>query len=189
MHQGFSRNLIAASLLGVYRKFFCLRQEIFMTLQELKRILSNNKGFTIGEMIAVAGVISVVMAIAVPNYLSFQPGMRLNGGARTVLGKLMWARSQAVEENASYVVTFPSNHTIQIFNDTNGNGSVDVGEWTETIDLQTDYPDVAFTVSGSSSTPTFNGRGTANSDTTVTITNSSGAKTVTVSPTGNVKIS
>ena len=159
-----------------------------MTLQELKRILSNNKGFTIAEMMAVAGVISVVMAIAVPNYLSFQPGMRLNGAAREVLGKLMWARAEAVENNNTSIVTFLTDHTFQVFNDANGNGSVDANE-TITIDLQTDYPDVVFTVSGSSSTPTFNGRGTASSDTTVTITNSSGSKTVTVSPTGNVKIS
>ena len=159
-----------------------------MTLQEVKRVLSNNKGFTIGEMLAVAGVISAVMAIAVPNYLSFQPGMRLNGGAREILGKLMWARAQAVQNNNTSIVTFLTDHTFQIFNDANGNGSADAGE-TITIDLQTDYPDVVFTVSGSSATPTFNGRGTADNDTTVTITNSSGSKTVTVSPTGNVKIS
>jgi len=159
-----------------------------MTLQEFKRVLSNNRGFTIGEMMAVAGVISVVMAIAVPNYLSFQPSMRLNGASREVLGKLMWARSKAVQNNNTSVVTFITDHTFQVFNDANGNGSADANE-TITIDLQTDYSDVTFTVSGSSSTPTFNGRGTASSDTTVTITNSSGSKTITVSPTGNVKIS
>jgi len=161
---------------------------IFVALQEFKRVLSNSRGFTLGEIMTVAGVISVMVAIAVPNYLSFQPTMRLNGAAREVLGKLMWARAQAVQNNNTSVVTFLTDHTFQVFNDANGNGSVDPNE-TITIDLQTDYPDVAFTVSGSSSTPTFNGRGTASSDTTVTITNSSGSKTVTVSPTGNVKIS
>lgn len=158
-----------------------------MTLPQFKRVLLNNKGFTIGELMAVAGVISVVMAIAVPNYLSFQPSMRLNGAAREVLGKLMWARAQAVQNNNTSVITFLTDHTFQVFNDANGNGSMDANEMI-TTNLQTDYPDVAFTVSGSSSTPTFNGRGTANSDTTVTITNSSGSKTVTVSPTGYVKI-
>jgi type IV fimbrial biogenesis protein FimT len=158
-----------------------------MPLPQFKRVLLNNKGFTIGEMMAVAGVISVVMAIAVPNYLSFQPSMHLNGAAREVLGKLMWARAQAVQNNNTSVITFVTDHTFQIFNDANGNGSVDANEML-TTNLQTDYPDVVFTVSGSSSTPTFNGRGTANGDTTVTITNSSGSKTVTVSPTGYVKI-
>jgi type IV fimbrial biogenesis protein FimT len=119
--------------------------------------------------------------------LSFQPSMRLNGAAREVLGKFMWARAQAVQNNNTSVITFLTDHTFQIFNDANGNGSVDANE-TITTNLQTDYPDVAFTVSGSSSTPTFNGRGTASGDTTVTITNSSGSKTVTLSPTGYVKI-
>lgn len=159
-----------------------------MTLQDFKRALSNSGGFTLAETMTVAGVISVMMAIAVPNYLAFQPTMRLNGAAREVLGKLMWARAQAVQNNNTSVVTFITDHSFQVFNDANGNGSVDANE-TITIDLQTHYPDVVFTVSGSSSIPTFNGRGTANSDTTVTITNSTGSRTVTVSPTGNVKIS
>ena len=164
-----------------------LQKAGIMVLRKFRRVVLDVKGFTIAEMMAVAGVISVVMAIAVPNYLSFQPSMRLNGAAREVLGKLMWARAQAIQNNNTSVITFLTDHTFQIFNDANGNGSVDANEMI-TINLQTDYPDVAFTVSGSSSTPTFNWRGTANSDTTVTITNSSGSKTVTVSPTGYVKI-
>jgi type IV fimbrial biogenesis protein FimT len=158
-----------------------------MRLQEFKRGLSNNRGFTLGEMMAVAGVISVVMAIAVPNYLSFQPSMRLNGASREVLGKLMWARSKAVEQNTTYVVIFPTNHTLQIFNDANGNSTADVGEWTQTVDIQTDYLNVTLSKSGTD--PTFNSRGTAGGSTTITISNSSGLKTVNVTPTGNVKIS
>jgi|GEM_PF-609957 type IV fimbrial biogenesis protein FimT len=160
----------------------------FMTLRKFVRVLSDIKGFTLAEMMATAGVVAVLVAVAVPNYLAFQPNMRLNGASREVLGKLMWARSKAVQNNNTSVVTFITDHTFQVFNDANGNGSADANE-TITIDLQTDYSDVTFTVSGSSSTPTFNGRGTASSDTTVTITNSSGSKTITVSPTGNVKIS
>jgi len=159
-----------------------------MNIREAKCMLRDIRGFSIGELMTVVSVVGILSAVGVPSFLSFQPGMRLNGAAREVLGKLMWARAQAVQNNNTSVVTFPTDHTFQIFNDANGNGSVDANE-TTTIDLQTDYSDVVFTVSGSSSTPTFNGRGTANSDTTVTITNPSGSKTVTVSPTGNVKIS
>jgi hypothetical protein len=86
------------------------------------------------------------------------------------------------------VVTFPSTHTLQIFNDSNLNGSYDAGEWTQTVDIQSDYSDVSFTLSGPD--PIFNGRGTANSATsTITVNNGSGSRTVTISPTGNVKIS
>jgi type IV fimbrial biogenesis protein FimT len=137
-------------------------------------------------MLAVAGVISVMMAIAVPNYVSLQPGMRLNGATREVLGKLMWARAKSVEQNNSYVVTFPDDHSITILDDKNGNSVADAGEWTETINLQTYYSDVTLSKSGAD--PTFNSRGTAGGSTTLTISNTSGSKTVTVNPTGNVKI-
>jgi len=150
--------------------------------------LKDNRGFSLAELLAVTGIISIVTAIAIPSFMTVQPGMRLNGAARQVFGKLMWARAQAVEENTTYSVAFPNNHSLTIINDTNGNGAADVGEATETVDLQTDYPDVTFVVGGSDTTPNFNGRGTTSGQTTVTVSNSSGSRVVTVTVTGNVKI-
>jgi type IV fimbrial biogenesis protein FimT len=149
--------------------------------------MGNSGGFSIAELMTVVSVIGILTAIGIPSFLSFQPSMRLNGASREVLGRLMWARAYAVQNNNTSVVTFLTDHSFQIFNDSNGNGSADAGE-TITVDLQTDYSDVTFTISGSSSTPVFNGRGTASTDTTVTISNSSGSKTVEVRPTGHVKI-
>ena len=158
-----------------------------MCCSKLTGRFRDDQGFTLGEMMATLAVFAIVAAIAVPSYLSAQPGLRLNGGAREVLGKLMWARSKAVEQNSTYTVTFPTNHSLQIFNDTNGNASVDVDEWSQTIDLQTDYPGITLSQSGSD--PTFNGRGTAAGSTTITISNGSSSRAVTVNVTGNVKIS
>lgn len=159
----------------------------FMILKSGKRILADVSGFSVGELMTVVSLIGIVTAVGIPSFLSFQPSMRLNGAAREVLSKLNWARANAVQNNNTSVVTFLNDHSFQIFNDANGNGSADANE-TLTINLQTDYSDVTFAVTGSSSTPTFNGRGTASTDTTVTISNPSGSKTVAVSPTGNVKI-
>ena len=159
----------------------------FMSYKELKGIMGDFRGFSIAELMTVVSLIGILAAIGIPSFLSFQPSMRLNGAARELLGKLMWARAYAVQNNNTSVVTFLTDHSFQIFNDSNGNGSVDADE-TITIDLQTEYADVTFTLSGSSSSPVFNGRGTASTDTTVTISNSSGSKTVEVRPTGNVKI-
>ena len=159
----------------------------FMILKSGKRILANVSGFSVGELMTVVSLIGIVTAVGIPSFLSFQPSMRLNGAAREVLSRLNWARANAVQNNNTSVVTFLNDHSFQIFNDANGNGSADANE-TVTINLQTNYSDVTFAVTGSSSTPTFNGRGTASSDTTVTISNPSGSKTVAVSPTGNVKI-
>jgi Tfp pilus assembly protein FimT len=114
--------------------------------------------------------------------------MRLNGAAREVLGKLRWARSKAVEQNNSYIVTFPNNYSITILDDKNGNGTADAGEWTDTINLQTDYSNVTLSKAGGDPDPKFSSRGTAEGSTTITITNAGGSKTVNVTPTGNVKI-
>src|SRR5919107_2474058 len=158
----------------------------FMTFKATKRILGDIRGFSIAKLMRVVSFMEILTAVGIPSFLSFQPGMRLNGAAREVLGKLRWARANAVQNNNTSVVTFLSDHSFQIFNDANGNGSADANE-TVTINLQTNYSDVTFAVTGSSSTPTFNGRGTASSDTRVTLSNPSGSKTVEVSPTGNVK--
>jgi type IV fimbrial biogenesis protein FimT len=158
-----------------------------MTFKEPERIFRDIHGFSIAELMTVVSLIGILAAIGIPSFLSFQPSMRLNGAAREVLSRLMWARANAVQNNNTSVVTFLSDHSFQIFNDANGNGSADANE-TTTIDLQGDYPNVTFALSGSSSSPVFNGRGTATTDTTVTISNSSGSKTVEVSPTGNVTI-
>jgi type IV fimbrial biogenesis protein FimT len=159
-----------------------------MICWKVKRVLGNEKGFTLGEVLAVAGVMSIMMAIAVPNYVALQPGMRLNGAAREVLGKLMWARAKAVEQNNQWVVTFPTSHTFTLLDDKNNSGTADAGESTQTFDIQTDYSGV--TISKTGSDPIFTSRGTTNTgSTTLTITNSSGSRTVTVTATGNVKIS
>ena len=135
---------------------------------------------------AAIAVIGIVCSIGIPSYLSVQPGMRLNGATREVLGKFMWARAKAVEQNNQYVVTFPTNHTVQLLDDKNNNGTADAGESTQTFDIQNDYSDV--TLSSTLSTVTFTSRGTGVAA-IITITNATGSKTVTVSATGNVKIS
>jgi type IV fimbrial biogenesis protein FimT len=156
-----------------------------MKSPQFTRILRESKGFTLGELMAAIGVIGIVCSIGIPSYLSVQPGMRLNGAAREVLGKFMWARAKAVEQNNQYVVTFPTNHTVELLDDKNNNGTADAGESTQTFDIQTDYSDV--TLSSTLSTVTFTSRGTGVAA-IITITNATGSKTVTVSATGNVKI-
>ncbi len=68
--------------------------------------MGNSRGFSIAELMTVVSVIGILTAIGIPSFLSFQPSMRLNGAAREVLGKLMWARAYAVQNNNTSVVTF-----------------------------------------------------------------------------------
>jgi type IV fimbrial biogenesis protein FimT len=138
--------------------------------------LTDRRGFTLAEILVAVGIFSVLAAIAVPQFLALQPASRLNGATRQVYSELMWARSQAVSENSSYVVTFPTAQKMEI-----------TGSTTRTIELQTEYPGVA--LSSSASTITFNSRGTTDVAPTITLTNSAGTRTVTLRITGSASIS
>jgi type IV fimbrial biogenesis protein FimT len=157
-----------------------------MEKDKRKAILLNHFGFTMTELMVSVGIFTILVAIAAPNMVANIPAMRLNGAARQVLGDLMWARAKAVNENNQFVVTFPNNTSYTLLDDDNNNGSANGGEWTKTQNIQTNFTDVTLAKSGGD--PTFSPRGTAAGATTITLTNSSGTRTVTVSITGNVKI-
>lgn len=140
------------------------------------RHLLCDRGFTVAEMLIAVVIFGVLAAIAVPQFIAFRPTSRLNGAARQVYSELMWARSKAVSENSAYVVTFPTNQTMQIS-----------GSTTKTVSIQNEYSDV--TLTSSASTITFSSRGTADVAPTITLTNSGGSKTVTVRITGTATIS
>lgn len=133
-------------------------------------------GFTVAEMLIAIAVFAILAAIAVPQFMAFRPINRLNGATRQIYSELMWARSKAVDENTSYVVTFPTNQTMQI-----------TGSTTKTVDIQTQYSDV--TLTSSASTITFSARGTTDVAPTITLTNPGGTKTVTLRITGTASIS
>ena len=134
------------------------------------------RGFSIAEMLVAVALFAILAGIAVPQFIAFRPKNRLNGAARQVYSELMWARSKAVNDNISYVVTFPTNQTMQI-----------AGSTTKTVNIQTEYSDV--TLSSSVTTITFSSRGTSNVAPTITLTNSGGSKTVTIRITGTASIS
>jgi Tfp pilus assembly protein FimT len=147
-----------------------------MVIHRRRQLIKNSGGFSIAELLATVAVFAIVAAVAVPQFVSFRPKNRLNGATRQIYSQLMWARSKAVTENGSYVVTFPTNQTMLI-----------TGSTTRTVNIQSDYTDV--TLSSSASTITFSSRGTSDVAPTITLTNSGGTKTVTLKITGSATIS
>jgi type IV fimbrial biogenesis protein FimT len=147
-----------------------------MSVRCCRQILRDRRGFSLGEILVAVGVFSILAAIAVPQFVAFQPRLRLEGATRQIYSELMWARSKAISDNSSYVVTFPTSQTMLI-----------TGVTTKTVNVQTEYADV--TLASSASTITFSSRGTANVAPTITLTNSGGTKTVSLKITGIASIS
>jgi prepilin-type N-terminal cleavage/methylation domain-containing protein len=147
-----------------------------MSLRCCRQFLTDRRGFSLGEILVAVGVFAILSAIAVPQFIAFRPQNRLNGAARQVFSELMWARSKAVNDNSSYVITFPTNQTMLI-----------TGSTTKTVNIQTEYSDV--TLASSASTITFSSRGTADVAPTITLTNSGGTKTIQIRITGTASIS
>ena len=147
-----------------------------MRFDHLGKRWGDIRGFSIAEMLVAIALFGILAGIAAPQFIAFRPKNRLNGAARQVYSELMWARSKAVNENTSYVVTFPTNQTMQI-----------AGSTTKTVSIQTEYSDV--TLSSSVATITFSSRGTSDVAPTITLTNSGGSKTVTIRISGTASIS
>jgi len=160
-----------------------------MVKQIKQRILHNNRGVTMSNLIVTVGIFFILAAIAVPNLVAQQPSRRLNGATRQVLANLVWARGKAAAENNQFVVLFTNNTTLTILDDEDKDQTIDGGDVTFTKSFSDSFSDVTYTVEAGSTQPVvFNSRGTTTGPATVKLINSSGSKKVKVSVTGNVRI-
>jgi prepilin-type N-terminal cleavage/methylation domain-containing protein len=151
----------------------------------LTRPLQNSQGFTLLEILIVTLIIGVLAEVMAMNMISYMPQRRLSGATRQLTWDLMGARMKAIKLRKNVVVVFVGDHTYTVWTDTNKNGVVDTGE-EEVKNIHTNYHDVNIT---STSNTTFGSRGTCNNMATITLTNSSGSKTITVNVAGFVKAS
>jgi Tfp pilus assembly protein FimT len=132
-------------------------------------------GLTLCELIIVFALIACLIAIASPQMGRVSSGYKLRGAAREVATDLQYARLMAVKENRAFQVIFnPQSYQV-----VRSGGSV-----VKTRNFNSDYPEI--TLAGSA--VDFNSRGNSSSTHTITVSNLTGSKTISVVPTGRVKL-
>jgi type IV fimbrial biogenesis protein FimT len=70
------------------------------------KILRNNSGLTMAEVMVVIGIIGIISAIAIPNFVGWLPKQRLNSATNDVLGVIQSARLRALKDHASVAIVF-----------------------------------------------------------------------------------
>jgi type IV fimbrial biogenesis protein FimT len=139
---------------------------------------AHKPGFTVLELVVTIGILGMLFAIAVPSFQSLLPGLRLTAAARQVTAELQQARMKAVNQNTTFQVQFAAgaySYVVQRCTPTcvNETGNVLLPEG---ISVQV------------AATPQFLPRGTANSPSTITLTNGTSTVQVQVLAVGRVKI-
>jgi len=135
------------------------------------------KGFTMIEMVIVTAILSILIAIAIPQMTQFIKGYRLNGATRVAWSDMQNARMTAIKENRSIRVEFTSPTSYRFVR-------TDTSEVISTRDLTAAYPNVTVISSGGSII--FNSRGTTD-PTTITVSLSGSTKEFTIAWTGRIQ--
>lgn len=97
------------------------------------------RGLTLIELLITLSIAAILLAVAVPNYISFVQNSRLVTQANDMVTMLNYARSEAVKRNQRITVCSRTDDTtcsgtttwengLLVFADNNGDGTIDGGE-------------------------------------------------------------
>ena len=148
------------------------------------QLVSQRAGFTLVELMITVVVIGLVVRVATVNMLPEMPHYRLTSAATQLAWTFRALRMRAISQHHPVTVTFTNNHVYTVWTDRNDNGISDSGE-VQTIDINGAYPGVQL---ASTADPTFNSMGTVTNLPTITLTNPTGSKTLTMNILGDVTV-
>jgi len=152
-----------------------------------------SKGFTLIELMIALAIMSIVIAIAAPNYQEYMGQRRLNGATRQIAMHLMNARSESITKGKKVIVNLAgNNHQYAFVTDNDGTETITSGDTTgATWDIYPDYYDVTFTAASSGFNPVFRPDGTGKTGTINVSSSRSGltAKQIVISRAGRIRIS
>lgn len=117
--------------------------------------MQKRSGFTVTELIVIIALLSLLTAVAVPNFLSWLPKYRLRSAARDLFSNLQLAKMEAIKTNRNCSIGYeknPDRYAITLLNKT-----VTLSDYKSGIRFQ-GPTDQTFAVANI----TFNSRGTSN---------------------------
>ncbi len=148
--------------------------------------MRKDAGFTITEFMITMAILSIISAIAVPNYSAWRSNSKLVGASQNLRGDMEMAKLRAIRENAAVAVLFTATgYTIFIDNDTDW--AIDPGE----LQLRNRQLDAGITIDLVATTfagdrTRFDGRGLPGVLGTVVIVGSAGTRQISMNRLGRL---
>lgn len=137
-------------------------------------------GFTLIGQLVTVGIIGILLAIALPSYMSMMPRLRLQGATQQLFSDLMFTRMKAVREHNRHRIVFLDSQRYEVLADGDDGERLPV----LTRDLSGNYADVALTANNN---PVFSPGGRATVLATIRLTNQAGERRLSVNMTGRVR--
>ena len=99
---------------------------------------------TILELMTVIGIVAILAAIGIPNYISWLPKYRVGTAIRQLYTEMHLVKMNAIAENNNYIITFDTTANSYSIYDDDDNDGADVADLVKTIVVGESAPNIIF---------------------------------------------